>query len=197
MDPSAAAALFDRLDPPLWLLTARHGPRRGGLIATFVGPASIVPDLPRVVLGLACQHYTWELVEASGAFALHLLGEDNLPWVWHFGLRSGRTFDKLEGLDVRAGATGSPLVAGALGWLDCRVEARLDSGDRILYLAEVVASESAGNAPPLTLQQVLERAPADKRSELGQLRARDSAVDAAAIRAWRRQRLANPAAIRS
>ncbi len=57
-----AAALFARTDRELWLLTAAAGGRRGGLIATFVSQASIVPDLPRVVVGLAKQHHTWQLV---------------------------------------------------------------------------------------------------------------------------------------
>ena len=79
------ASLFARTDRQLWLLTAAAGGRRGGLIATFVGQASIVPDLPRVVVGIARQHHTHELVEASSAFALHLLGEEHLDRVWRFG----------------------------------------------------------------------------------------------------------------
>src|SRR3712207_6985322 len=58
----------------------RSGGRRGGLIATFVNQASITPRYPRVVVGLARQHHTWELVEAAGSFVLHLLGEEHLDW---------------------------------------------------------------------------------------------------------------------
>ena len=82
MDLTAASTLFASLDRELWLVTARDGPRRGGLIATFVSQVTIVPDMPRMLVGLARQHYTWELVEASGAFALHLIGEPQLDWVW-------------------------------------------------------------------------------------------------------------------
>src|SRR6516225_194631 len=95
------ASLFARTDRELWLLTAAAGGRRGGLIATFVSQASIVPDLPRVVVGIAKQHHTWGLIEASGAFALHLLSADELDWVWRFGLQSGRDSDKLDGLATR------------------------------------------------------------------------------------------------
>src|SRR5437764_11333902 len=120
MDATAAFTLFDCLDPPLWLVTAQAGARRGGLIATFVNEASIVPDLPRMVVGLARQHLTWELVEASSAFALHLLRADQVDLVYRFGLCSGREVDKLAGLRHHTGATGSPLLEDALGWLDCR-----------------------------------------------------------------------------
>jgi hypothetical protein len=59
------ASLFARTDRELWLLTAAARGRRGGLIATFVSQASIVPDLPRVLVGLAKQHY-WRRRSACG-----------------------------------------------------------------------------------------------------------------------------------
>jgi flavin reductase (DIM6/NTAB) family NADH-FMN oxidoreductase RutF len=185
VNAAAIADLFAQLDPPLWLVTAAAGPRRGGLVASFVSPASIVPDLPRVLVGVAKQHYTWQLIEASGAFALLLLGEGQLDWVWRFGLGSGRAADKLAGLDWRPLPTGAPLLTGAPGWLSCRVEGRLDTGDRTAYLAEVLDGELTRPGPPLTLKWMLQLAPAERLRELREGMERDSAVDAAAIRAFR------------
>jgi len=188
MDRATISALQAQVDRELWLVTAQAGSRRGGLIATFVSQASIVLDAPRMLLGLAKQHHTWELVEASDAFALHLLAECHMDWVWRFGLETGRERDKLVGLDYALGKTGSPILSGAIGWLECRVEARFDIGDRTLYLAEVVDAGISDRSPVLTLQRLLHIAPADKLQRLKDLMARDSAVDAAAIEAWRRQR---------
>jgi flavin reductase (DIM6/NTAB) family NADH-FMN oxidoreductase RutF len=179
--------VFATIDRELWLVTARAGFRRGGLLATFVNQASIVPDLPRVLVGLARQHFTHELVEASGAFALHLLGEEHLEWAWRFGLESGQDVDKLAGLAHTDKATGSPVLTEAPAWLDCRVEARLDSGDRTIYLAEVVDGHMVGNQPVLTVKRLLQLAPGDKLRQLKEALARDGQVDAAAIRAWRRK----------
>ncbi len=184
-DDTAPSTLFACLDRELWLVTARAGDRRGGLIATFVSEASIAPDHPRLIVGLARQHHTWDLVEASGAFALHLLGENQLDWVWRFGLKSGRTGDKFEGLEVQSAATGSPVLDGAVGWLDCRVESRLDTGDRTIYLAEAVQSEVTHFAPPLTLKRLMQMAPPDRLRELQRQRHLDADVDAAAIQTWR------------
>jgi flavin reductase (DIM6/NTAB) family NADH-FMN oxidoreductase RutF len=185
---TTAAAVFAQLDPELWLATAAAGGQRGGLVATFVCQASIVTDLPRVLLGVARQHRTWELVEASNAFALHLLGERHLDWVWRFGLQSAREADKFEGLTVQTGATGSPVLEGALAWLDCRVEARLDTGDRTVYLAEVVTAGVNRPEPPLTLKRLRQLVSPAQLRELKELIARDSVVDAEAIHAWRQQR---------
>jgi len=183
----SAADLFSRLDRELWLVTAADGERRGGLIATFVCQASIVPEMPRVLVGLARSHHTWELVDASRAFALHLLGEANLDWVWRFGLQSGRTVDKFAGLDVRNGTSGSPILAGGLGWLDCQVESRLETGDRTVFLAEVVAAEGAAPGTPLTFKHALQRATPEQLKVLKAQLDGDAAVDAGAVQAWRRR----------
>jgi flavin reductase (DIM6/NTAB) family NADH-FMN oxidoreductase RutF len=179
------AAVLAAVDPVLWVVTAGHGGRRGGLVATFVSEASIVPEAPRVAVGLACQHHTRDLVEASGAFALHLLGEDLLDWVWRFGLASGREVEKLAGLETRTAATGAPILAGALGWLDCRVEARVDAGDRTIYLAAVEAGALEEGGDPLTVKRMLALAPPERSREMEGLLARDIEVDRKAIRAWR------------
>lgn len=185
---SAAADLFGLIDRELWLITAQVGLRRGGLIATFVSHASLVPELPRVLTAIAKQHDTWRLVESSGAFGMHLLTERHLELVWRFGLSSGRDADKFAGLEAEQGATGSPLLKDCLGWLDCRVETSLDTGDRTAYLAEVVAARRSSNEKPLTMQRLLELAPPDKLVRLRELRERDSEIDARAILAWRKAR---------
>lgn len=186
MPVTDARAVFDSIDRPLWLLTAAAGDRRGGMILTYVSAASLVPELPRVLIGVAKHHHTWSLLEAAGTFALHLLEEGHLEWVWHFGLRSGRDCDKLAGVATRTAVTGSPVLPG-FGYLDCRVEARLDSGDRTVYMAEVLEAGPPGPTRPLTVGAMLQRAGPGRVAELRALQARDTAIDAAAIRAWRQR----------
>jgi flavin reductase (DIM6/NTAB) family NADH-FMN oxidoreductase RutF len=188
MDPAAIASVFALLDRELWLLTAAADGRRGGLIATFVSQASIAPEMPRVVVGLARQHYTWGLVEAARAFALHLLSEDQLDRVWRFGLESGRDRDKLAGLPVRTGATGALLLTDAPAFLECSVAAGWDSGDRTVYLADVVDGAVAQAGPVLTMRRAVELAPPDRLRQLKEGLVRDAEVDAAAIRQWRARR---------
>jgi flavin reductase (DIM6/NTAB) family NADH-FMN oxidoreductase RutF len=188
MDLTAASTLFAWLSREIWLVTAQADGRRGALIATFVSQASIVPELPRMLVGLAKQHHTWGLVESSGAFALHLLAEQQLDWVWRFGLQSGHTQDKFAGLAVRPGRTGSPLLSAAIGWLDCRVEGRLDGGDRTIYLAEVVEGAVTHFSPPLTIQRLLQIAPPDHLVTLKHQLHADSQIDAEAILRWRAER---------
>ena len=183
--PEVIDQLLQRLDRELWIVTAQAGERRGGLLATFVAPASIVSSLPRMCVALSRQHHTWELVEASGAFGLHLVDRSQVDWVWHFGAQSGRDLDKLAELPHHPGKIGSPILKMAKGWLDCRVEARMETGDRTVYLAEVVEGFLAPDLHPLRTSQLFSQAdPARKQQLRAQLQA-DAAVDAAAILAWR------------
>src|SRR5207244_1081923 len=99
VDPTAVARVWRQVDRELWLVSAAAGPRRGGLIATFVMQAALTTELPRVLVGLAAQHHTRELIDAGGAFGLHLLGEEHLDWVWRFGLETGGRTDKFAGLE--------------------------------------------------------------------------------------------------
>lgn len=181
--------VFNLYDPPLWLVTARHGDRRGGLIATFGVRASIVPSLPRMVVGIAKHHHTWGLIEGSDQLALHLLRADDLEAVWRFGLASGHEMDKLAGLPEQDTPAGNPLYPNALAWLDCRAEARMDTGDRTLYLAEVTRGAVLSKGPALTVGVLLRDAPRDRLDELDRLYRADQALDAAAILAWRRAKI--------
>ena len=166
------------LDREIWLITAEHVQRRAGLIATFVCDASIVPEAPRMLVGIAKQHHTWGLIEASRAFTLHLLDESQLDLVWRFGLQSGHKVDKFAGLEA---------ITGTVAWLDCRVEASADSGDRTIYLAAVTDSRLEKQMKPLTTTRLLELAPPERLRELREGLQRDAAIDAAAINKWRQK----------
>jgi flavin reductase (DIM6/NTAB) family NADH-FMN oxidoreductase RutF len=120
MEVAQVGKVYAQLDPPLWLVTAADGGRRGGLIATTVAQASIVKEMPRQLITVDKRHNTHTLIEGSGAFAMHLIDERQLDLVWRFGLQSCRDVDKFAGLTFRTGTTGSPLIAEALGWFMAR-----------------------------------------------------------------------------
>ena len=180
--------LLNRLDRVLWLVTTQAGTRRNGLIATFVTPASIVYQQPRMVVGIAIQHYTRELVESSGSMALHLIQESQLDWVWRFGTQSGRTADKFQSIETRRARHGSPVLADAMGWVEGVVEAKMDTGDRTIYLIKLMDGQYGDlTEPPLTEARMYALAPTDKQKLLEQLLQDDAVLDTRRIEAWRRE----------
>jgi len=178
-------AVLQALNPEIWLVTTQADGLRGGLVATSVSQASIVPDLPRMLVTLAKHHLTTQLIDLRGAFALHLLAEDQADLAWRFGLASGRDLDKFAGLLCTETGLGNPQPANLPAWLDCRVEGRFDIGDRILFVAEVVDGARLDLRAPLTLQRLIARATPEQLQQLRHGKDRDAALDAPLIRAWR------------
>ena len=187
MDAQAIGRLFQRIDREVWIVTAAHQGRRAGLVATFVAPASIVPEVPRVIAGIARTHETWKLIDGSGAFAVHLLDESQADLVWCFGLQSSRDGDKFAGLQVGTATTSSPILHDALAWLDCRVETRMETGDRTVFLGQVLDGNSRSDSQPLMLHRLLALAPAEHKQTMREQLTADAALDAEAIRRWRTQ----------
>jgi flavin reductase (DIM6/NTAB) family NADH-FMN oxidoreductase RutF len=178
--------LLQRVERVLWLVTSQMGARRNGLIATFVTAASIVYRQPRIVIGIANHHYTHELIENSGVMALHLLKESQLDWVWRFGTQSGRTTNKFAGLATRRARYGSPVLVDAMGWVEGLVETKMRTGDRTVYLIELVDGQHGDlTEQPLTETRMRELAPPDKQNLLAQLLRRDAGIDAYNIKGWR------------
>jgi flavin reductase (DIM6/NTAB) family NADH-FMN oxidoreductase RutF len=140
----AALRLIDR---ELWVVTAADGPRRGGLLATWVSGSSIDRARPVLLAGLGPNHFTTELVQASKRFAAHLLRPDQTELAWNFANGSGRDRDKLIGLEVHTHENGSPILTDCLAWFDCRVFARYDAGDRIYFWADICSAHAPREQP--------------------------------------------------
>jgi flavin reductase (DIM6/NTAB) family NADH-FMN oxidoreductase RutF len=150
-----AAPLLDRLDTTVCVLTTAHEGAPAGCIVTYVTPASLHAERPRLVVLTSHENLTHELLEASGALALHPVARGQEGWVERFGFRSGRDMDKFAGLDWKPGETGAPILAGALGWIEGRVLAAMDCGDHTARLVEPVAASLQDSAAvPLRAAEV-------------------------------------------
>jgi flavin reductase (DIM6/NTAB) family NADH-FMN oxidoreductase RutF len=172
-------------DGVVWIVTAADGSRRGGLTATWLFPASIDPARPVVLAGIAPNHYTAELIERSRTFVAHLLRADQVRLAWEFAKDSGRERDKLAGLRFATGVTGAPILANCLAWLECRVFARYDTGDRRFYWADVEAGSILAQGPPLREQAFIGGLSPAERVLLAARREADAVVQRPLADAWR------------
>lgn len=177
--------LFQFVDREVWVVTAADGQRRGGLVATWVQASSLDPAEPLVTVSISVNHYTRELIDASRAFALHLLAEDQTDLAFNFCCGSGRERDKLAPLDWQPGKLGSPFLADCIGAAECRVVDRYEAAGRILYFADIVASFVNRDAPPLTEQALLRAAGPEQRAALRADREADIEAMRTAVRRWR------------
>jgi flavin reductase (DIM6/NTAB) family NADH-FMN oxidoreductase RutF len=159
------AWMLEQLWAPIVAVTAAHEGRRNGLISSTVLTASLLPEAPRVSVQLSKASLTHELVTASGAFAVHLLPVGALELFHTLGMRSGRDTDKLGGIPITEGVTGSPLLAEAVAYVEGRVVKTIDTVDSTVVLADVVAGERLRDDPFLTIEDVRERMPPEWEAE--------------------------------
>ena len=149
MDYSKIAPIMGNLWSPLAAVSSNWQGKDNAELCLSIGGASIVAERPRVITQIYKGNLSHEMIVGSGAFALNFPRADQLDWIDRFGMHSGRDGDKLDGLDYKAGETGSPLLADCWGWLDCRVVNAMDGGDMTCFLAEVVDGLTVSDGEPL------------------------------------------------
>ena len=144
VDHADVGPLLGGLTAPLAAISTCSGEVSNAQIAVAVTAASIVPQRPRLIVQIYHTNFTHGLIASSGVLAINFLETSQLPLIWKLGMHSGRDGDKLAGVGYTAGATGSPLLEGCYGFLDCRVVNAMDGGDMTAFLVEAVAAQTNG-----------------------------------------------------
>ena len=149
MEYARIAPVMGRLWSPLAAVTSQWQGKANVQIAVAIAAASIVPDMPRVVVQIYKTNFSHRLIYSSGALALNFLRADQLHLIKDFGLVSGRDKDKLEGVGTHTETTGCPVLDESWGYLDCRVVNAMDGGDMTCFLADVAAGDVLSDDGPL------------------------------------------------
>jgi len=187
IDSDIFESVFRHVNREVWIVTSRSAEQRGGLVATWVSRASLDPGRPVVLIGIAPNHYTSELIDNSNVFALHLITREQIDIAWNFAIGSGRMRDKLANIDAAAGQSGSPILSQCLAWMDCKVFARLPSGDRIYYWADVVDAKNHADDPPLREWGLIDAATEEQKEMLRRDRNNDIELQRPLQDKWRRE----------
>lgn len=82
-------------------------------------------------------------------FGVSILSEEQAELARHFAKSSGNKFGDVP---FRFGRTSVPLIEGACTQLECVVRQRVEAGDHIIVLGEVIAAEVT-DTPPLVYAQ--------------------------------------------
>lgn len=121
-----------------------EGERLGLTVGSLV---SVALEPPLVAVSIAHQAALHELLRGAGGFAVSLLGADQLELAQHFA-RGVPPIVLWDGIEVRDAARG-PLLAGALGWLECVLAGEHDAGDHTLFVGRVERVEQGVPGEPL------------------------------------------------
>lgn len=117
------------------VVTGLHGGKPVGFTAQSFTSVSLDP--PLVLVCPAESSTTWPHIEASGGFCANILAADQEAVSLAFAARGGA--DKFKGVGWSpAPRTGSPVLSGALAWVDCRIEQRYEAGDHLIVVGRVL-----------------------------------------------------------
>ncbi|HLF00591.1 MAG TPA: flavin reductase family protein [Anaerolineales bacterium] len=152
MDTAAKKTVLRLFSYGLYAVTAKRGAETSAMTVNWITQSSFDP--PMVALAVEADSHSRKVIEASSAFAVNVYESGEREFAGRLGMTFAKHPEKLNDLATRPGpVTGSPLLAGALGWVECRVLGSLPSGDHVLFLAEVVEAGVNRDGAPLTLKE--------------------------------------------
>ena len=119
------------------VVTAVHAGRLRGITVSAFASISLEP--PLVMIALAREAGTCEMIVESGVFAVNILSDDQEFLSERFAARAPIVNEKFEGVPYETAATGAPILLESIAWYDCRVEATYAGGDHVIIIGRVVA----------------------------------------------------------
>ncbi len=123
----------------------------GTAIGLAVGSfTSVSLDPPLVAFLPDKKSSSWPKIAAAGKFCVNILAADQEPVCRAFASKAP---DKFAGLAWRPAASGSPILTGAVAWIDCNLEAVHDAGDHLIVIGRVTNLDIERPALPLLFFQ--------------------------------------------
>ncbi|MGO0121878.1 flavin reductase family protein [Desulfothermobacter acidiphilus] len=138
---------------PVTLIGTCHEGRHNLMTASWVMQVSFRP--PLVMVALAPERYTYEILTRNGEFAISILAADQMEIANFCGTHSGREVDKVKALGLKTKAATQiqvPLLEDCVANLECCLVSLHPAGDHVICVGEVVeGSVELKEASPLIL----------------------------------------------
>ena len=145
---TTAAELRDvlqRVPTGVSVVTVASGAQRIGLtVATLV---SLSLDPPLVGIAISRQAAAHELLREARACAISILAADQVELAEHFarGVPPIAMWERVAVVD----ASGPPVLADAVGWLECSLRDELAAGTHTLFVLDVRRARTGRPVDPL------------------------------------------------
>ncbi len=137
MDAEQKKLALRAINYGLYVVTARSGDDLAAAGTNWLSQASFEP--PLVMAGLRADGGVAEAAISSGAFAVNVLGADQLDIGKAFFRSTDVDGNLINGHEWEPGPqTGCPLVLAIPYWFECRVTDKIERGDHTIVVGEVV-----------------------------------------------------------
>ncbi|MEU0990961.1 flavin reductase family protein [Streptomyces sp. NPDC005953] len=118
--------------------------QRSGLAANSFSSVSLDP--PLVSFCVAHTSTSWPALRSAGLLGISILRADQREAAARLAQRGG---DKFRDLPWDRSPGGAPVLAGALAWLECAIEAEHPAGDHVIVVCRVLTLDASGEGEPL------------------------------------------------
>lgn len=140
-------AILGRIPSGIYILTTGNGDHTTGMLASWVMQAGFDP--PMVTVAVKQGRYVADWLAAGRPFVLNVVGEGQTHLLKHFGKGFELGEPAFTDLVVQPNDHGIPILADAIGHLDCTPKAQVDSGDHHIILAQISDGAHAKDNPPM------------------------------------------------
>ena len=123
------------------MVSCADGGKQNIIAITFIAPVTSTP--PSIMISVAPQRYSYDMIKNSGEFVVNIPGPELLYEVQYTGRKSGRDVDKFKELGltaVPAQKVGAPLIEECWGHVECKVTQSMDVGIHTMFVGEIVAA---------------------------------------------------------
>ena len=123
-----------------------------GLTANAFMSLSLDPPLALVGIDKTAQCYG--CFDASKVFTVNFLSDEQEEISRRFATKG---VDKFAGLEWHEGSNGAAILAGVIGYVECRIKENFEGGDHTLIVGEILKAEATGGQPLLFFQGKYQR----------------------------------------
>jgi len=134
----------------LYVVSSRKEDKLNGQIANTV--FQITSEPPTIAVSINKNNLTHEFITETKVLAVSVLSQDTpLSFIGHFGFKSGRDIDKLEGINYKIGETQAPVVTdNTLAYLEAKVVQEVDVGTHTIFIGELAGADILKEGEPMT-----------------------------------------------
>jgi flavin reductase (DIM6/NTAB) family NADH-FMN oxidoreductase RutF len=136
VSPVGFRAAMRHLTGGVSVITVGRGLDISGMTVTSV--ASLAVDPPTLIVSVNRQSSSWPLLQYYRSFGVNILTADQIDIAERFSGSNGlKGIDRFAGAQWVSGASGAPLLVGALAAIDCDVEHVVERHSHAIVIGRV------------------------------------------------------------
>ena len=148
MDKQHLGPALGKIPSGIFIVTASSEQDETGMLASWVQQAGFEP--PMITVAVKKGRYICDWLAAGCPFVVNILSDKAKQMLAHFGKGFDPGEQAFEDLVIHRSARGVPVLSEALGYLECKATGQVESGDHVVFLADVLEGDLQNDGQPMT-----------------------------------------------